>query len=227
MNKSVQWCLRIAAAVGLVAVAFSLDEAVAGWIASTRVPNLTGLAAAISKGSDWPVLVAIACFGGVAAHYLKHVSWARMFFILGLAAAMSGLGGTTVRSLTGRTRPSADVQGFYGPWHKGECLIGKHKYNSFPSGHTSTAAGVFGALLAMGWRLGLAGFLFAASVGWSRMMLNCHHFSDTVAAMMVGLFGGWWVVNVLWPKLHRRLERRSQFVNSAPGDAAMPAPEVG
>lgn len=112
--------------------------------------------------------------------------FARMLVVMLLAGLVSGMTGTLLRSLIGRTRPEVPVeQGWYGPRRDGRWILGRHAYGAFPSGHTSMAAG-FG-LMAFAWgrRIGSCGLAFALAVGWARFHLGAHRASDIWAGLLL------------------------------------------
>jgi membrane-associated phospholipid phosphatase len=69
--------------------------------------------------------------------------------------------------------------------------------HSFPSGHASNAFTL--ATIAQrhyGWKLGAPAYVFAAVVGYSRIMQNAHYLSDVVAGATLGYIVGQTVVRV-------------------------------
>lgn len=74
-----------------------------------------------------------------------------------------------------------------------------HNWNSFPSGHTATAFGVFfGLSLILNSRWGqLLAFVAALGVAFSRLYLSQHFLMDVTAGAVLGLMGGylgwWWI----------------------------------
>ena len=90
---------------------------------------------------------------------------ARAVLVMLLAGIVSGIAGTALRSLIGRTRPEVSVeQGWFGLRKDGRWIIGRHAYGSFPSGHSSIAAGL--GFMAFVWsaRAGALGLVFALSL---------------------------------------------------------------
>jgi undecaprenyl-diphosphatase len=124
------------------------------------------------------------CFFRRDPERMRAASWVT------LAGLSTGLCATAVRFLVGRTRPNALVpQGFYGVWYHSHLILGQYQFASFPSGHTATVVGFAAALWRFDRRASVLAGLFAALVAWSRIALSCHHFSDVVAAALLGVGG--------------------------------------
>lgn len=170
-------------------------------------PALDSLARKLSWSAEgqWAALVSLGVL--LAARLRRRVDWKRAGLILLIASSLSGLSVMAVRSVVGRTRPSNTIElGWFGPYHNGQWLVGKAKYNSFPSGHTATAAGFAFAVLVVSRRWGWLFIVWALGVAWSRIYLNCHNFSDTMASMVFGMFSAWlagrWMDEHARPKLN-------------------------
>jgi len=76
-------------------------------------------------------------------------------------------------------------------------LVGIHRYNAFPSGHTSSAIGLSATLLFARRVPGAALLCCAFVIAGSRIYLRAHHFSDVIAGMVLGAAVAWW----LWRRL--------------------------
>ena len=110
-----------------------------------------------------------------------------LFGILGSTALFSG-----IKELVGRSRPSSYIGDFH-----------QHGY-SFPSGH-STMSMTFSLLLFFlfyskisgGYRTALVVFciLFPLLIGFSRIYLGVHYFSDVMGGFTLGIF---WVMLMTW-----------------------------
>ena len=170
------------------------------WLRSQRLA-LSGkgwnlLAAIISGSANGFVLIPAVVGLGV---WLKRSSQRRAARVLGamlLAGLVSGVAGTGLRSIIGRTRPEVSVeQGWFGPRKDGRWIIGRHAYASFPSGHASIAAGFGFMAFVWGARAGGLGLVFALAVAWSRFHLGAHRASDVWAGLLVGAL----TVTLLWP----------------------------
>jgi membrane-associated phospholipid phosphatase len=221
LSKSSNWPLLIVTGF-LVVLTVALGFLADGWVAlqltEWRSPDVQRIAAGVSRLSDWPWLVSALVLSTWVFHCARRARPRQICAAMTLAAVLSGVTATTVRSLSGRTRPGSPAQqGFYGPIHEGRLLIGKHEYNSFPSGHTATAAGAGAALLFVGWRLGSLGMLFAGLVAWSRLILNCHHFSDVLVAILLGIAGA----GVAWRILRAGENVRAQPVQALGSDRSV------
>ena len=150
----------------------------------------------LSKYGDWPQLIVGGLLAALIARQLRNPVWTRILVTAVISAALAGVLATACRSITGRTRPDADsaiAPGWYGPYHNGQCLIGVHSYNSFPSGHTATAVGLAAVILFTRPLWGVPCMLVALSIVASRLYLGKHHLSDVVTALFLGLAVGWLV----------------------------------
>ena len=154
------------------------------------------LAITISASANGFVLIPAVVGLGV---WFKRSSQRRAARVLGamlLAGLVSGVAGTGLRSIIGRTRPEVSVeQGWFGPRKDGRWIIGRHAYASFPSGHASIAAGLGFMAFVWGARAGGLGLAFALAVAWSRFHLGAHRASDVWAGLLVGAL----TVVLLWP----------------------------
>jgi membrane-associated phospholipid phosphatase len=140
-------------------------------------------------GEGWVIAVA----GSIGSLFLflgRRFQASRVMFLAASTGLLTGAIATFVRSMIGRTRPDAqELQGFYGVWHDSHWIIGKYEFGAFPSGHAATVIGLAAAAWLMDRRLGMLAAFYALLVSWSRIALNCHHFSDAVAAAILGIYG--------------------------------------
>jgi len=181
------WLCLLAGAV-VVALLWPLDGLVDAALDVTSNPKLQPVAWWCSKiGEGWVVAT-----GGISLAVLFLVLHrpqlaARIFFV-GLVSSLTGLVADIFRVVFGRTRPLAHApQGFYGFWQNGHWIAGKFEFSSFPSGHAATAVGLAAAawLVHRGW--GTFATIYALAVMWSRIALQCHHLSDVLASMVLGI----------------------------------------
>jgi membrane-associated phospholipid phosphatase len=186
--------------IGLLAASFAVDDVVIRWVSQHDSVGVKAFARTVSRVLDWPTVLALLGIGAFVLRKLAHRELARIAFAVFLSAAICGLSGTILRSLLGRTRPSAPVpQGWFGPYHDGHWTLGEHAYSAFPSGHTSTLAGAAGLLLLARPVGGSGLFALTLLVGWSRIYLGAHRLSDVVGAIVLGAIGS----TIIWVLLNR------------------------
>lgn len=120
---------------------------------------------------------------------------ARAILLIAAIGLLTGGAATLLRSVVGRTRPHAHVaQGVYGVRYDSHWIVGKYEFGSFPSGHAATVVGLAAAAWMINRRLGVAAAAYAALVSWSRIAQGSHHFSDVIAASIVGVAGAYLVL---------------------------------
>jgi len=144
-------------------------------------------------GDWWPVGLA-----GLALalffFFRSRFKTARAVLLVTLTGLATGFTATLLRSTIGRARPDAHApQGFYGLWHNSHWIIGQYQFSSFPSGHAATLAGLAAAAWMVNRWAGVGTGLFALMVSWSRVAQSSHHFSDIVAAGLLGLWLARWL----------------------------------
>ncbi|MFH5824160.1 phosphatase PAP2 family protein [Georgenia sp. AZ-5] len=157
-----------------------LDDPAARVAVGLRTPWLTTVMAAVTwLGSAW--LLALLCVAvGVAAHRRVR-SW-RPLVLLGVTLAGATLLAQLIKLLVARPRPD-------------EGLVAALGY-SFPSGHATTAAAVWGALALMACRLARGrggraaaiglGAAVATVVGLTRVYLGVHEATDVLGGWALG-----------------------------------------
>lgn len=179
------------------------------------------LAIFISRYADWPYLILYAVLIFASAFVFANNRLMAVALAMGISCGICGTTATTIRSLSGRTRPSAhETQGWYGAFHDSKCLIGNHDFNSFPSGHVGAAVG-FAIPLLLGTRRGrFPAVTLSLAVAWSRLFLRCHHLSDVVVAAIIGVGGG--ICIWLWIS-----QKHLNFRHSSPrqGTLISPSPQ--
>lgn len=179
----------IIAALLVVATMIWIDPLGASVAAGKNSPA-ANFARWVSRVLDWPPVIGVL---SLSALLVRRQRASRLLWALAIGGLICGLAATTIRSTTGRTRPYASPsvsQGWYGPRHDGQWLIGNAKYNSFPSGHTATLAGAAAVLFFARNRFWPLGWGLVFLVAWSRMALSDHHPSDVLASMILGLAVG-------------------------------------
>jgi len=119
---------------------------------------------------------------GIAAIIEKDEDLLKSALCVGVSMGISVVTTYTVKHAVGRPRPFITYPQYitaYEDIHS----------NSFPSGHTSYAFATATALSLQypKWYVIAPGYLWASSVGYSRMNLGVHYPSDVVAGALVGI----------------------------------------
>lgn len=79
--------------------------------------------------------------------------------------------------------------------------------NGFPSDHTLFVSAIAAVIFAFERRLGLALFVVAALVGWSRVGAGVHHLTDILGSMIIASVVTWGVVRFVFPSLWHKMPR--------------------
>jgi membrane-associated phospholipid phosphatase len=196
------WLLLSVGGILAIVAAFALDGVVDDFLRLDAKSPAYQFAAYLSKIGDWPPLLAIGLALVVLLYLRGRREMSRLLLVALLAGMLAGFSATIIRSCTGRTRPSSHTpQGFYGLRHDGHWIVGKYEFGAFPSGHTATVAGLTTTLWLVRRRWAVVFAFFAVAVAWSRIALNCHHFSDVAAATAWGMFAGAWLFHFFNPRM--------------------------
>lgn len=135
-------------------------------------------------------------FGGLAllgyGFWKKKVHWRRAGLAFFLAGAMAGVTVQTLKTFSGRPRPSTlakseEAQTAYD--FRG--ITFKGGWRGYPSGHS---AAVWASCIALGLRFRKALvplLIFASIVGWSRIYGNYHWPTDVLSGAALGTLIGW------------------------------------
>jgi membrane-associated phospholipid phosphatase len=170
---------------------FYFDHMVVGAIAGHQIKWLETFAGWLSKLGDWPELMAYAAVALIGVGFARKRTLVKVILCMIIASTLAGGLTNGVRLVSGRARPNnTEVPpGWYGLWYQGQWLLGKYKFHSFPSGHTATAFAFFGTIgFAYRRRWSWSFLILASAIGWSRLYVNAHFFSDVLVGMVVGLF---------------------------------------
>jgi membrane-associated phospholipid phosphatase len=196
----------------LLVLAFLMDSSVDKLLRlqpSTRLSEFVGFASRAGEG--WVVAVA-GLAGSLWLLMRQRYRASQLVLQVATTSLLTGAAATILRSLLGRTRPSThELQGFYGVWHDSQWIIGKYEFGAFPSGHAATVIGLAAAAWLIDRRLGVLAAVYAALVTWSRIALGCHHFSDTVAAAILGIYGA----HLIFEPLGVRLRSAGHFLQNS------------
>ncbi len=189
----------------LCGLSFLCDQAVMQWVNAHDWKSVKEIAWLLSKWGDWPELMLFGCIALCLACLARGRVGCKILLCMMIAATISGALVDSVRLLTGRARPNNKeaTQEWNGLWRGREFLLYKNKYHSFPSGHTGAAFAFFGVLLFADRRHGWWALLPAAAIGWSRIYLNVHHFSDVTVGALFGLVTAF----LVWKRFGPRVDR--------------------
>jgi undecaprenyl-diphosphatase len=196
--------LWLAVLLTAAVVGFWLDPIVLQLVAEHSNRVVKNFAGFLSKVGDWPELMVL----GAAALFIvrRHQRLVTAVLCMMIAATLAGAAVNTVRLSSGRARPNNTevAPGWYGVSHDGKWLLDKEKYHSFPSGHTGSALAFFG-VLGFAFRRWSWGFLLlGVAIGWSRIYLNVHYFSDVIIGAVIGLF----FAQLTWERIRPWLEEK-------------------
>ena len=170
---------------------FYFDQTVVRAIAGHQITWLEHVAGIISKFGDWPELMGYAAVALIGVGFARKRTLVKVILCMMIAGTLAGALTNSVRLLSGRARPNnyEVPPGWYGLWYQGQWLLGKYKFHSFPSGHTATAFAFFGVIgFAYRRRWAWSFLALAGVIGWSRLYINAHFFSDVLVGLVVGLF---------------------------------------
>lgn len=164
---------------------FYVDQHVAQWCHSHLTQSEKSIFLFITQfGESTFYLIGFAVAGLLFHFYWKHPLWTNRSFFLFTAIAVSGIVTDLIKIIAGRYRPSELFEkGLYGFdfFHLDRALT------SFPSGHTTTAFALAAAIGYLWPRYRTLGWIFAISVGISRIAITAHYPSDVIGGAVVGL----------------------------------------
>jgi membrane-associated phospholipid phosphatase len=192
---------------------FYFDQMVVGAIAGHQIKWVQNLASLISKFGDWPELMGYAALALIGVGFARKRTLVKVILCMIIAGTLAGGLTNGVRLISGRARPnnSEVPPGWYGLWYQGQWLVGKYKFHSFPSGHTATAFAFFGTIgFAYRRRWAWSFLVLASAIGWSRLYVNAHFFSDVLVAVVIGLF----FAQLTWERAGPRLNSLRLVQNS-------------
>jgi membrane-associated phospholipid phosphatase len=178
----------------LLGLAFAADVPLREFVTTKSTAEQRSVADVLSRYGKAEEFIAICAVGWIVGRRCRRRDWQRRWALVLVATLVAGVAVNVPRSLTGRARPNHTVeQGWFGPRHHGEWLVGRYQYSSFPSGHTTTAAGFAVAALLCFRRLGALALVLPVVIGWARIWLSAHHFSDVAIGMVFGGVLAWCV----------------------------------
>ncbi len=166
---------------------FLFDAPIRGVLNQSTSPEFVKWMGVVGDWGDWPELMVLSFVIWLVSRALKLPGLQKIIVIMAIGSTLSGMAVNTLRLTTGRTRPNNKEisQGFYGLRHEGRWLVGKNKYNSFPSGHMATASGFVLPVLFLRGIPAVPLLIFPALMAVARISTGAHHFSDTVCAFVI------------------------------------------
>ncbi len=218
-SPSRQRPLLVFVVLGLaLAASFGCDDAVRELVLEHPNAALKKLANWMSDLSNGYLILPSCLAGAIGGWACRSARWMKLALALLMAFALAGVVVNGVRALSGRTRPNARTpQGWYGLRYQSRWIAGRYEFSSFPSGHTGAAFGLVGVLFLGTRRARLPAAVYGFMVGWARIYMDYHHFSDVVAGAVVGLGTAYLTWHKLVPPLLRRIPpRRAQSSTGSP-----------
>ncbi len=182
------WRVAVIIAGLAVPVLFLLAWLEKPWMAAlSQEPGSVGRAVAgwLSRWGDFYRLNLLLLVGGlVLAWWNRSAALRRGVLAVFLAALLAGIAVNVLRPTLGRPRPSANLpDGFYGPSLS-------HDFHGFPSGHATTAFATASAVAVLAPPYAIPAFLGATAVAGSRIALDRHHPTDSLAGAALGCWLG-------------------------------------
>lgn len=162
--------------------------------------------------SDWVLFPSLAVFilAMLAALLLKRLSRlaaievAMLSAFVFLGVGVPGLIANLLKRLVGRSRPSEfEVSGAF----SFQNIFNDWQFQSFPSGHTTTAIALAFVIGFLWPRLFPVFFVVGAVVGLSRVPVGMHYPTDVFGGLIVGMLGAYLVRN-LFARRRWLFERR-------------------
>ena len=164
---------------------FYIDQPTAQWCHTHLMQNDKKIFLFITQfGESTFYLIGFAVLALLFHFYFKHPLWANKSLFLFASVAVSGIAVDIVKIIAGRYRPSELFEkGLYGFdfFHLDRALT------SFPSGHTTTAFALAAAIGYLWPRYSAFVWIFALSVGISRIAITAHYPSDVIGGALTGI----------------------------------------
>lgn len=140
------------------------------------------------KGILWIALGVLFLLLGRKERIWRKRGWLLLFSLTANALVCNVL----LKPWVNRTRPY-DLLGY-------DILIPPVGDASFPSGHTAASFAAATAIYAMNRKWGIAAYIFAAVMGFSRLYLGVHFPTDVVCGAILGTIMANFVVRLYWTK---------------------------
>ncbi|MFA4868999.1 MAG: phosphatase PAP2 family protein [Pedobacter sp.] len=156
-----------------------LDDQILINLSESRTPEKTGFFLFISNHNDWVNIgVPVGLLAGGVIGNDKQMRQNALY--VASSSAVNALATLLIKKIVKRPRPflgNVKIRAVYQPAHY-----------SFPSGHTSTAFTTATALSQAypKWYVVVPSYLWAGSVGYSRLYLGVHYPTDVAAGALLG-----------------------------------------
>jgi len=175
------WVIGIAIAALAIAASFYFDDSVRDFMMQHQNRAMRNFMRCVSLFGDWPshTLVGLVLLG--FAWRRGNKQWTRIFLAMLIALALAGVTGHVIKRTIPRPRPSVHTDMRWGGPRFSS------KYHAFPSGHVGASTAFFGVLIIARRRVGLACLPIPILIGFSRMYIGAHYFSDVVCAAVLGI----------------------------------------
>jgi undecaprenyl-diphosphatase len=175
----------------------------------------------LSKWYLWPAVIGVIfCAIGLRIFSLSPqrrvhiINIGEFLFYLFANVAASGLVTNILKRIIGRARPVELIQHqFYGF----DPINFEARFNSFPSGHATTACVLFFLVASRFPKLRIAALTFTVAVSVSRVMVNAHFVSDILAGACVA-FITHYVLQNLWLSVRMSRVNHSFFPIDKPAN---------
>lgn len=178
--------LSLMALLLIVVSYFYADQQTAQWFHAHLTQSEKTLFLSITQfGDSTFYLIGFALGAVLFRFYWKYPVWSNRSLFLFASVAVSGIVADIIKIIAGRYRPSELFEkGLYGFdfFHIDRALT------SFPSGHTATAFALAAAIAYLWPRFALTAWIFAFTIGFSRIAITAHYPSDVIGGALVGTF---------------------------------------
>jgi len=164
---------------------FPRDVAISAWCYQGRFEFVRDVARRFSAYGDFRLTIELFVVFVALGIRKKRRDWQRLGLAILLAASLAGAVATTVRTLSGRPRPSAFLPDKFGGPN-----FTNHKLQSFPSAHAATSMATAGVVAVAMPAVGIPFLIFSTGVPWARFYMNDHYISDITVGSLVGLWFG-------------------------------------
>jgi len=192
------WLIGIVIAATAIAVSFHFDDSVREFMMQHQNPAVRNFMRSVSLFGDWPLHAGAGLVLLCMAWRRGSQEWTRIFLAMLLAMMLAGVVGTVIKRSVPRARPSVYTDTRWGGPRFSS------KYHSFPSGHVSASTAFFGVLVIARRRMGLVCLLIPILIGFSRMYIGAHYFSDVVCAAVLGSLCALVVAHFIFPQIGKR-----------------------